>query len=79
MKLPAGVKASWMHFVDVLGQVQTTLILTLIYSAVLGPVAVCLRLTRRGDLLELRARRAESFAQRKQMVPTDVERCARQF
>jgi len=79
MALPAGIKASWMHFVDVLGQVQTTLILTLIYVVILAPLALCLRLFGRGDLLELRTRAATSFARPKQMVPTDVERCARQF
>ena len=79
MTLPAGIKASWMHFVHVLGEVQTTLILTLIYVVILAPLALCLRLFGRGDLLELRARETASFARPKQMVPTDVERCARQF
>ena len=75
----AGIKASWMHFVDVLGQVQTTLLLTLIYGLVLGPMVLLLRLFGRGDLLGLRGTQAASFAHPKQMVPTDVERCTRQF
>ncbi len=75
----SGIKASWMHFVDVLGQVQTTLILTLIYLLVLGPMVLVLRLLGRGDLLAMRGGKAQSFAHPKQMVPTDVERCARQF
>jgi hypothetical protein len=75
----SGIKASWMHFVHVLGQVQTTLILTLIYVLVLGPMALLLRLAGRGDLLAVRAGKAQSFAHPKQMVPTDVERCSRQF
>jgi hypothetical protein len=79
MAVPAGVKASWMHFVDVLGQVQTTLILSLIYGLILGPMALLLRLFGRGDLLVLRAKPGASYAQPKQMIPTDVERCARQF
>ena len=79
MALPAGIKASWMHFVDVLGQVQTTLLLSLIYGLVLGPMALLLRVVRRGDLLALRATDAASFAQPKRMVPTDRERCTRQF
>ena len=79
MALPAGIKTSWMHFVNVLGQVQTTLILSLIYGLILGPMALLLRLFRRGDLLALRATGGASFAHPKQMVPTDVERCARQF
>jgi hypothetical protein len=79
MAVPAGVKASWMHFVDVLGQVQTTLLLSLIYGLILGPMALLLRLLGRGDLLALRVQRSASFARAKQMVPTDVERCTRQF
>ncbi len=79
MALSSGIKASWMHFVDVLGQVQTTLILSLIYSLIVGPMALLLRLFGRGDLLGMRAREAQSFALPKQMVPTDVERCTRQF
>jgi hypothetical protein len=79
MAVPAGVKASWMHFVNVLGQVQTTLILSLIYGLILAPMALLLRLFGRADLLDLRAKPAASFARPKQMVPTDVERCTRQF
>ena len=79
MALPAGIKSSWMHFVDVLGQVQTTLLLSLIYGLVLGPMALLLRLVRRGDLLGLRRAGGASFAQPKQMIPTDLERCTRQF
>jgi hypothetical protein len=73
------IKSAWMRFVDVLGQVQTTLILTLIYVFVLGPMVLVLRLAGRGDLLAMRGGKAQSFAHPKQMVPTDVERCSRQF
>jgi len=75
----SGIKSSWMRFVHVLGQVQTTLILTLIYVLILGPLALLLRVCGRGDLLALRAAKAQSFALPKQMVPTDVERCTHQF
>ena len=75
----SGIKASWMRFVHVLGQVQTTLLLTLIYVLVLGPIVLLLRLGGRGDLLATRGGKAQSFAHPKQMVPTDVERCSRQF
>jgi hypothetical protein len=68
-----------MRFVHVLGQVQTTLILTLIYVVVLGPMVLLLRLAGRGDLLAIRGGKAQSFAHPKQMVPTDLERCSRQF
>ena len=79
MAVFSGIKSSWMRFVHVLGHVQTTLILTLIYVLILGPLALLLRLFGRGDLLSLRAPKAQSFALAKQMVPTDVERCTRQF
>jgi hypothetical protein len=62
-----------------MGEAQTTVVLTLIYSLVLGPMALLLRAAGRGDLLELRAGGTASFAHRKTMVPTDAERCARQF
>jgi hypothetical protein len=42
-------------------------------------MALLLRLVGRGDLLALRETKAQSFAQPKQMVPTDVERWTRQF
>jgi hypothetical protein len=79
MALLSGIKSSWMRFVHVLGHVQTTLILSLIYLLILGPLVLLLRIFGRGDLLSLRAPKLQSFALPKQMVPTDVERCTRQF
>ncbi len=79
MARSSGIKSSWMRFVHVLGQVQTTLILSLIYLLILGPMALLLRGVGRGDLLGLRLKQAQSFARPKQMIATDVERCTRQF
>ena len=44
-----------------------------------GPDGVAAAPVGRGDLLGMRARESQSFALPKQMVPTDVERCTRQF
>ena len=75
----ARLKSSWLAIVQRVGEAQTTVVLTLIYSLVLGPIALLLRAFRRGDLLELQAGATGSFARRKTMVPTDAERCARPF
>ena len=72
-------KDSWMAFVRRLGQIQTTVVLTLIYVLVYGPSSVLLRVFGRGDLLELRREEGTSFARSKVQTPTDRERCERQF
>jgi hypothetical protein len=75
----ARLKSGWMRIAQRLGEVQSVVILTLIYAAVLAPMALLLRLVGRADLLELRQARGESFARPKQRIPTDRERCERQF
>jgi len=75
----ARLKSGWMRITQRLGEVQTVVVLTLVYTLVLGPLALLLRLFGRADLLELRVARGESFALPKQPVPTDRERCERQF
>jgi hypothetical protein len=68
-----------MAFAHALGQIQTAIILFLVYALVLGPLAVILRVFGRRDLLELRRPARETFAHRKEQVPTDAARCERQF
>ena len=75
----ARLGAGWMRIAQRLGEVQTVVLLTLVYATVLGPLALWLRLVGRADLLALRQARGESFALPKQQVPTDLERCERQF
>lgn len=75
----AHAKRGWMVFVHHLGQVQTAIILSLAYFLVIGPIATLLRAFGRRDLLEIRSRKAASFAHDKQAIPTDRERCERQF
>jgi hypothetical protein len=68
-----------MRIARCLGEAQTVVILTLVYATVLAPMALLLRLVGRADLLELQRARGESFAVRKSQIPTDRERCERQF
>ena len=71
--------SGWRAIAGRLGEVQTVVVLSLIYATVLAPLALLLRLFGRGDLLELRTPRTGSFAAPKQPIPTDRERCERQF
>jgi hypothetical protein len=75
----AHLKSGWIRIAQRLGEAQTVVILTLVYATVLAPMALLLRLAGRADLLELRQARGESFALPKQRIPTDRERCERQF
>ena len=68
-----------MRFVDALGRVQTTLLLSLVYVLMIGPLWLCVRVLGRRDLLGTRRVAAASFAAEKAKVPTDRERCERQF
>jgi hypothetical protein len=75
----ARLKSGWMRIARHLGEVQTLVVLTLVYATVLGPLALMLRLVGRADPLALRQAGGESFAHPKQPLPTDRERCERQF
>ena len=75
----AKLGAGWLRIARAMGETQTFVLLSLLYGLVIGPMALLLRAFGRGDLLELRARDRASFAVPKQMVPTDSERCERQF
>jgi len=75
----ARLRSGWMRIARRLGEVQTVVLLSLVYATVLGPLALLLRATGRGDLLALHRGRGESFALPKRRVPTDRERCERQF
>ncbi len=73
------LKHGWMAFAHRLGQIQTGLLLALAYVLVIGPTAIFLRVIGRRDLLDLRATKTGSFAHQKRAIPTDRERCERQF
>ena len=68
-----------MRFVNALGRVQTTLLLSLVYILGVGPLWLCVCFLGRRDLLGTRRGAAPSFAAQKAKVPTDRERCERQF
>ena len=75
----AALKRGWMVFADRLGKVQTAIILFLTYVLVLGPLSLLLRGVGRQDLLEMKKHGGTTFAHAKKAVPTDRERCERQF
>jgi hypothetical protein len=69
----------WMAFAHRLGQIQTAILLFLVYVLVIGPLSIVLRLLGQGDLLDARRAKGESFAHPHRQIPTDRERCERQF
>jgi hypothetical protein len=79
VRIVEGFKRRWMAFVVRLGTIQTTIVLFVIYAFVLGPVSLVMRAIARRDLLELRRPSSSTFAHPKRQIPTDPERCERQF
>ena len=79
MGIFTAIKRGWMVFAHALGRVQTAILLFLVYVLAVGPMAFMLRVVGRRDLLELRRPVGTSFAHSKRQVPTDGERCERQF
>ena len=70
---------AWMRFALALGRAQTTLLLSLVYILGIGPLWLCVCLLGRRDLLATRRVATTSFAAQKPKLPTDRERCERQF
>ncbi len=70
--------AFWKAFGNVLGHVQTTILLSIIYHIGVGPIGLIGRLTRR-DLLHLRASQGESFAEQMAPITATIERAEKQF
>ena len=73
------LKRGWMAFAHRLGLIQTAILLSLAYVLVIGPTSILLRVVGRRDLLELHGTKAASYAHPKRPIPTDRERCERQF
>jgi hypothetical protein len=78
MTLLRTVWAGWKKFGHVLGQVQTAILLAIIYHIAVGPIAVIGRVLRR-DLLGLRAVPGASHAVPLAPVTSTLERAQRQF
>jgi hypothetical protein len=68
-----------MRFVDALGRAQTALLLSLVYILGVAPLWLCVCVLGRRDLLVTRRVAAASFAVQKAKIPTDRQRCERQF
>lgn len=79
MRFTERLKRGWMAFALRLGKIQTAIVLFVVYAFVLGPLSLVMRGIVRRDLLEMRHRPRPSFAHSKKQVPTDPERCERQF
>jgi hypothetical protein len=73
------LKRGWMAFAHRVGLIQTAILLSLAYVLVIGPTSIILRVLGRRDLLDLHRKRATSYAHPKRAIPTDRERCERQF
>ena len=68
----------WKQFAHVLGRIQTTLLLAIVYHVTVGPIGLIARLTGR-DLLGLRHPDGSSFAVPLGNTSSVLERAQRQF
>lgn len=68
----------WMKFARLLGKVNTTLLLTLSYVLILGPVAMVLKLFGK-DLLDRKAEHRASYWYDKPKEPITQEQSKHQF
>ena len=71
-------KSGWMAFVHRLGQIQTALILLIVYHLTLGPISIISRLIRR-DFIGLRTKGKDSYAVPIDHVTSTMEQAERQF
>jgi len=78
MALLRKLKDLWMAFAHVVGQVQTALLLSIIYHIAIGPLGLISRLTGR-DLLGLRQPQGNSYADPLAPISSTIERAQRQF
>lgn len=76
------IKRLWMRFVDVLGQVQTTLMLSIVYHLTVGPLSLFCRVTGR-DLLTVGRPKLPSgkdtYAVALERISSTLETAKRQF
>ena len=70
--------AGWKAFGHVLGQIQTAVLLSIIYHIAIGPISIIGCLLRQ-PFLELRARERTSYADQLTSVSTTLERARKQF
>jgi hypothetical protein len=72
------VWAGWKAFAHILGKIQTTILLTLVYCVAIGPISLLGRLLRR-DLLALRRSGNASYWVQLPQITSDTERARKQF
>ncbi len=72
------LKRWWMKFAEVLGWINTRVILTIVYIVFFGLGAIVLRLFR-VDLLNKRRRRTDSYWRAKDPVSHTLEQARHQF
>jgi len=72
------VWAGWKAFGHVLGQIQTTILLSIIYHMAIGPISIIGRVARQ-PFLEFRARQRASYADQLAAISSTLERAHKQF
>jgi hypothetical protein len=78
MQFSKRFKTSWSAFVHVLGQVQTTVLLSIVYHIAIGPIALLSRLSRK-DFLMLRPPQSATYAVDLPEVTKSTDRAKKQF
>ncbi len=68
----------WMLFAKKLSIIPTTIILFIVYFGVIGPISIIHRILGK-DLLKRKLAKSPTYWLDKEDIPTDFERCKRQF
>jgi hypothetical protein len=68
----------WMVFVHVLGKVQTTILLAIVYHVAVGPIAIATKLGR-ADMLDMKRKGQGSYAKDLSRISSTLEEAQKQF
>ena len=68
----------WMIFAKKLSIIPTTIILFIVYFACIGAISI-VNFLLRNDLLDKKVIDRPTYWRDKELIPTDYERCKRQF
>jgi hypothetical protein len=72
------LRSVWMVLVEILGKVQTTILLSVVYHLAVGPLALAAKLSGQ-DLLDLKSSRDPTYARRLGRMSSTLDRAQRQF
>lgn len=75
------IKNGWMTFAHVIGRVQTSVLLSIVYHGAVGPLSIFARVSGR-DVMDLKPPRrggTESYSVVLPPITTTIERAQRQF